>query len=202
MRFLHDGDKRLAFPFPARGFEDVGMTSGTTILSQHADLHLRRGGDVQVTWPPATPERPGLLVVLPGASADAQIWQELSVRLPAVVLSVPGATFDRAREALEWAADHADELGADPRRLVLAADHGGAGLVAALARHARDRGWPRIARHVLIDPEVGQERLDHLVGLLRPISRAGATRAGRRAASGRDSRVRSAGPARRTGGRR
>ena len=202
MPFLHDGDKRLAFPFHARGIEDAGMTPEATILSQHAELHLRRGGDVHVTWPPATPERPALLVVVPGESAGAPIWEELCVRLPAVVLSVPGARFDQAREALEWAADHAEELGADPRRLVLAADHGGAGLIAALARHARDRGWPRIARHVLIDPEIGPARLDHLVGLLTPVSRPGATRAGTRAASGRDSRGRSAGPARRKGGRR
>ena len=198
MRFLHDRDKRLAFPFPAGAVEDAGMTPAATILSQHADLHLRRGGDIQVTWPPATPERPALLVVLPGESVGAPIWQELCVRIPAVVLAVPGATFERAREALEWAADHAEELGADPHRLLLAGDHGGAGLIAALARHARDRGWPPIAHHVLIDPELGPARLDHLVRLLQPA----ATPAGTRAASGRDSRARSAGPARRRGGRR
>jgi alpha/beta hydrolase fold len=160
MRFLHDRDKRLAFPFPARAFEDVGMPS------QHADLHLRRV-DVQVTWPPSTRETPALLVLLPGESAGAPIWRELCVRIPAVALVVPASGFDEARETLEWAADHAAELGADPRRLLLASDHGGAGLVAALARHARDRGWPRIARHVLIDPEIGPARVDQLVGLLR-----------------------------------
>jgi hypothetical protein len=159
MPFAHDGDKRLAFPFPARAVDDGGML-------QHADLHLRRV-DVQVTWPPSIPESPALLVVLPGDSDGAPIWRELSVRIPAVVLAVPSAQFDEAREALEWGADHAAELGADPSRLLLAADHGGAGLVAALARHARDRGWPRIALHVLVDPDLGPARLDQLVGLLR-----------------------------------
>jgi hypothetical protein len=163
MPFLHDRDKRSAFPFHARAFDDAGMPSPE---SQHADLHLRRV-DVQVTWPPASRERPALLVVLPGGSTGAPIWRELSVRIPAVVLAVPSARFGEAREVLEWGADHAAELGADPRRLLLAADHGGAGLVAALARHARDRGWPRIARHVLIDPEIGPARVDQLVGLLR-----------------------------------
>jgi hypothetical protein len=167
MRFLHDRDKRLAFPFPARAFEDARMPSNGSILSQQADLHLRRGVDVQVTWPSAAPETPALLVVLAGESSGAPIWHELCVRIPAVVLAVPAAGFDEARETLEWAADHAAELGADPRRLLLAADHGGAGLVAALARHARDRGWPPIARHVLIDPELGPARVDQLVGLLR-----------------------------------
>jgi alpha/beta hydrolase fold len=202
MRFVHDRDKRLAFPFKGLAFEDAGMPPITSILSQHADLHLRRGVDVQVMWPPATPETPALLVVLPGESADAAIWHELCVRIPAVVLAVPTTRIDHAREALEWGADHAGELGADPRRLLLAADHGGAGLIAALARHARDRGWPRIARHVLIDPELGPARLDQLVGLLEPISRREATRAGTRAASGPGSRARSAASARRTGGRR
>ena len=159
MPFVHDGDKRSAFPFHARAFDDAGMV-------QHADLRLRRV-DVQVTWPSSTRETPALLVVLPGESEGAPVWRELSARIPAVALAVPSARFDEAREALEWGADHAAELGADPGRLLLAADHGGAGLIAALARHARDRGWPRIARHVLIDPEIGPARLDQLVGLLR-----------------------------------
>jgi alpha/beta hydrolase fold len=159
MPFVHDGDKRSAFPFHARAFDDAGML-------QQADLRLRRV-DVRVTWPPSSDETPALLVVLPGASDGAPIWSELSARIPAVSLAVRCARFDEAREALEWGADHAAELGADPRHLVLAADHGGAGLIAALARHARDRGWPRIARHVLIDPELGPARVDQLVGLLR-----------------------------------
>jgi hypothetical protein len=167
MPFLHDRDKRLAFPFPARAVDDARMPSNASILWQDADLRLRRGIDVQVTWPPATSETPALLVVLPGASRGAPIWRELCIRIPAVVLAVPTTRFDEARETLEWAADHAAELGADPRRLLLAADHGGAGLVAALARHARDRGWPPISRHVLIDPELGPARVDQLVGLLR-----------------------------------
>jgi hypothetical protein len=167
MPFLHDGHKRSAFPFSARAAEDADMPSNAFTPAQHADLRLRGGVDVQVTWPPATPERPALLVVLAGERADAPIWQELCVRIPAVLLTVRGMRFGEAREALEWGADHAQELGADPRRLLLAGDHGGAGLVAALARHARDRGWPAVARHVLIDPELGSARVDELVGLLR-----------------------------------
>jgi acetyl esterase/lipase len=104
--------------------------------------------------------------VLPGASEDAPIWRHIATAIPAVLLAVRGRRFADAREALEWGADHAAELGADPRRLLLAADHGGAGLVAALARHARDRGWPPIARHVLVDPELDPARVDELVALL------------------------------------
>jgi hypothetical protein len=167
MPFVHHGDKRLAFPFHARTVEDAGMPSNPSALAQHADLRLRGGVEVQVTWPPAAAEPPALLVLLPGASQGAPIWRELCLRIPAVVLSVPAAGLREAREALEWGADHGAELGADPERLLLAADHGGAGLVAALARQARDRGWPPIRRHVLIDPELEPERIAELVGLLR-----------------------------------
>ena len=167
MSFLHDGDKRLAFPFHARTADDAGMPSNASPIALDAELRLRGGVAVQVTWPPATSQPPALLVVLPGASQGAPIWRELCLRIPAVLLSVPTAGMREAREALEWGADHASELGADPGRLLLAADHGGAGLVAALARHARDRGWPPIRRHVLIDPELEPERIDELAGLLR-----------------------------------
>jgi hypothetical protein len=167
MPFVHHGDKRLAFPFPARALDDAAMRSDGPTPVQDADLRLRRGVDLRVTWPPSTREQPSLLVVLPVASRGAPIWRELCVRIPAVVLAVPAGRFAEASEALEWGADHAAELGADPQRLLLAADHGGAGLVAALARQARDRGWPSIARHVLIDPELGPARVDQLVGLLR-----------------------------------
>ena len=135
-------------------------------ISLDADLRLRGGLDVQVTWPPAAAEAPALLVVLPGPSEAAPIWRRLATGIPAVLLIVRGRRFADAREALEWGADHAAELGADPRRLLLAADHGGAGLVAALARHARDRGWPPIARHVLVDPELDPARVDELVALV------------------------------------
>lgn len=131
--------------------------------AQHADLRLR-GVDVEVTWPPAPRETPGLLVVVGDA---APVWQRLCRQIPAVLLTVRGTRLADAREALEWAADHADELGADPSRLLLGSHHDGVGLVAALARHARDRGWPAIARHVLIDPAIGPAFVDDLAALLR-----------------------------------
>ncbi len=165
MPFLHDRHKRLAFPFHAHEAQDAGMPRHQT-MAQDAELRLRGGLDVQVTWPPATTEPPALLVVLPGASAGAPVWGRLADGIPAVLLTVRGRRFDDAREALEWGADHAAELGADPRRLLLAADRGGAGLVAALARHARDRGWPPIERHVLVDPELDPARTGELVALL------------------------------------
>lgn len=53
---------------------------------------------------------------------------------------------------LEWAADHAADLGADPARLLVAGAGAGGDLAAALALYARDQGWPVLTRQILIDP--------------------------------------------------
>jgi hypothetical protein len=192
MSFLHDGHKGSAFPFSGAGLHDPRMSS-------NADLHLRGGVRARVAWPPSTaPERPPLLVLVRGENADTDLGRELAARVPAVVLSVAAGA---AREALEWGADHAAELGAAPGRIVLAGPHRGATAIAALAREARDRGWPAIAHVLLFDP--GSTTVDALAGLFRIAVRwPEATPAGTRAASGREGRARAAAPARLPGGRR
>jgi hypothetical protein len=135
------------------------------VLSQDADLRLRGGLRVHVTWPPQTPDAPPLLVYV--APRNPAVAHELAVHLPAVVLSVPGMDLHAAREALEWGADHAAELGAAPNRLSLVGDHGAAGLLAALARHARDRGWPPIEHTALVPRQLSPSALDALVRLLQ-----------------------------------
>ncbi|WP_121741260.1 alpha/beta hydrolase [Natronorubrum halophilum] len=57
--------------------------------------------------------------------------------------------------ALEWAADAASELAADPDRIVLAGDSAGGNLAAATALLARDRGGPAVAYQLLIYPVTG-----------------------------------------------
>ena len=69
------------------------------------------------------------------------------IDIPAVVLTV--TNFEDAVSALQWCADHGAELGGDPDRLIVAGDRESASVVAALARHARDRGWPPIERTVM-----------------------------------------------------
>ena len=51
-----------------------------------------------------------------------------------------------------WAADHAKELGADPRRIAVGGDSAGGNLSAAIALLARDRGKPAIKFQLLIYP--------------------------------------------------
>jgi acetyl esterase len=53
-------------------------------------------------------------------------------------------------QVLEWAAEHAAELGADPGRLLVGGQDAGGTAAAALALEARARGWPPVARQVLI----------------------------------------------------
>ena len=164
MTSMHDRDKRSAFPFPASTVHDAGMSS-------NAELHLRRGVRAGVTWPAAPAERPPLVVLArAGGDADPHLARELAARVPAVVLAVAAGG---ARETLEWGADHAAELGADPGRIVLAGEHRGATEIAALAREARDRGWPRIAQVVLFHP--GSTELGALAALFRiALRRSGA----------------------------
>jgi acetyl esterase/lipase len=142
-----------------------------------ADLWLRGTSGVaraRVGWPDrgSTTGHP-LVVFLPGlrdgGHADG-LCRELCLGVPAVVVAVRYArpefspAFHEGLEALEWAADHAVELGADPGRLVVAGERDGARLAARLALRARDNGWPEVARQVLIRP-----RLDHAPREIAPV---------------------------------
>ncbi|MFI1507101.1 alpha/beta hydrolase [Streptomyces sp. NPDC020597] len=53
---------------------------------------------------------------------------------------------------LLWTAEHAEELGADPDRIVIAGASAGGGLTAALALLLRDRGGPRPVGQLLMCP--------------------------------------------------
>ncbi|MDY0912230.1 alpha/beta hydrolase [Rathayibacter festucae] len=53
---------------------------------------------------------------------------------------------------LVWVAAHADELGIDPERLVIAGQSAGGGLAAGTALLARDRGGPALLAQILVSP--------------------------------------------------
>ena len=131
-------------PFPFR------VRRGTVIVVS-AEL-LLRGLSARVTWPETggNDGAPAVAVVL----ADDALALDLCAIAGMVVLAPargPALPADAAT-AVRWAADHAAELGADPRR-VLVAGAGAAGLAAAAtALVARDDGWPRLVRQVLVWP--------------------------------------------------
>jgi acetyl esterase/lipase len=129
-----------------------------------ADLRLRGPAGsipVRVRWPRTRDAAP-LVVFLPDLApgdgvdgSDDALGHELCSRVGAVVLCIPWAprrpgALDRAEAALVWAADHGEELGADPGRLVIAGRGAGAAAAAVLALRARDRGWPPLRRQVLV----------------------------------------------------
>ena len=132
-----------------------------------ADLRLRGPGGitpVRVRWPHTgdSDAAPPLAVLLPDAApangvdrADDDLAVELCTGVGAVVLCTPWApqragALDRAEAALTWAADHGEELGADPARLAVAGRGAGAAGAAALALRAQRRGWPSIRCQILV----------------------------------------------------
>lgn len=59
--------------------------------------------------------------------------------------------------ALQWVHAHADELGADPARVVVAGDSAGGNLAAVVALMARERSGPEIAVQVLLYPVIDDD---------------------------------------------
>lgn len=55
---------------------------------------------------------------------------------------------------LTWMAEHADELGFDPGRLIVGGGSAGGGLSAGIALLARDRGGPALAGQLLLCPMI------------------------------------------------
>ena len=133
-----------------------------------ADTRLRgRAGPqpARTYWPVASRPAP-LLVFLPAGGIDAAdaLCRAVCSGAGVVVLCVsyrrpawPDGRCD-AVLATGWAAEHARELGADPDRLLVAGDGTGAGLAAAVAAQARERGWPRLTHLTLDELHDLQER--------------------------------------------
>jgi len=62
------------------------------------------------------------------------------------------APLDDCYAATLWAAEHAGEIGADPRRLAVGGDSAGGNLAAAVALRARDENGPKLAMQLLVYP--------------------------------------------------
>jgi hypothetical protein len=118
-----------------------------------ASLSLRTPRDFvrpRVSWPPNGRDGSPMAVFLAEPDSTLEAADALCVEAGFVVLALRTDAFDVAAIAVEWAADHAKQLGADPDRLLVA----GGRLAAAVALHARDEGWPALSRQVLIGPDL------------------------------------------------
>ena len=101
---------------------------------------------VRVYWPsqPASHQVPLLVFCMVGAGAEVSC-QSLSEDLGLLVLAVSCPTgAQNGTTALEWAAEHAAELGGDPGRLLVAGQDAGSAIAAAVASQARAAGWPAV----------------------------------------------------------
>jgi acetyl esterase len=121
-----------------------------------ADLQLRGSTSplpVRVYWPSQVASQPAPLLVFcmvgagAGAGTDAgETCRSLSQDRGLLVLAVscPAGARD-AMTVLEWAAEHAAELGADPGRLLVAGQGAGGAVATEVAAQARAAGWPEVA---------------------------------------------------------
>ena len=94
------------------------------------------------------------------------LCRNIANRIPAVVISVayrlaPENPWPDAAEdlftATRWAAENADAIGGDARRVVVGGDSAGGNLAAVTALMARDRGGPPIAGQLLIYPVIAAD---------------------------------------------
>jgi acetyl esterase/lipase len=158
-------DRTFARP---RGGRRFGAMQAIDPTQRVADLRLRGASSlpVRVRWPAHAPTPAPLVVFLPDLGVaggvdpdDERLCHQLCAGVGAVVLCAPwGASrpggadspLERAAGVLEWSADHAGELAGDPDRLLLAGSGAGVAACVALALRARERGWPRITRQLLV----------------------------------------------------
>jgi acetyl esterase len=99
--------------------------------------------------------------VLGSLGVNDALCSQVSAATGAVVVSVGyrlaplhpfPAAVDDGYAALEWAAAHADELGADAQRLGVMGDSAGGNLAAVMCLLARDRSGPKIRHQALVYP--------------------------------------------------
>lgn len=123
-----------------------------------AQLRLR-SGTAQLVWPATGGAGVMVLLVEPDAMQEAERVSRSLAAAPGILsltaVCRPGHDLEDGAAAIEWIADHAAQLGADGRRLILAGLERGAAVAAALTIRARDRGWPAVEHQVLIHPRLG-----------------------------------------------
>jgi acetyl esterase len=163
----------LDWPFPFW----TGRATMPAMFQREAGLSLREPRGivrVRISWPIAGPDDGSPVLVCLADADTTDYCRELGAEAGLVVLSVRTAALDVATIAVEWTADHARQLGADPDRLMVAGKDGGASLAAAVALHARDQGWPPLARQVLIGPDLATAPAGESLAEVAPATVVGA----------------------------
>ncbi|MEN3280815.1 MAG: hypothetical protein V7607_1955 [Solirubrobacteraceae bacterium] len=123
-----------------------------TLVQREADLSLRSAHDFvrpRVIWPRDPEDGSPIAVLLWERESVFEVAHALCLDAGIVVLALQTTALDMATIAVEWVGDHAQLLGADPGRVLVT----GGGLAAKAALHARDQGWPPLARQLLFGAE-------------------------------------------------
>jgi acetyl esterase/lipase len=145
---------------------EVGEVVDGTFPGADGELNYRLykpfgGGSTGDGPPPLVVYYHGGGWVLGNHASDDPFCRDLCDRTGAAVLSVdyrhaPEARYpapvDDAVAALNWAAENAAALGADPTRIAVAGWSAGANLAAVVCQVARDNGGPDIAGQLLVTP--------------------------------------------------
>lgn len=132
---------------PVDGGPDVRlvvMNPPSAATGRGAVLHMHGGGMVVGTADRAVADKPHL--ALEHDCVVVSVDYRLAPETP-----FPGPQEDNYA-ALRWLAEHAEQLGVDPARIVVMGESAGGGLAASLALMARDRGGPKLAGQALIYP--------------------------------------------------
>jgi len=150
------------------------LLDGRPVVRRELTVPAADGAAIPLTiLTPAEPRpaAPGIFWIHGGGMVMGDRYSQIDIpldwldRFGAVVVSVDyrlapevtGRTLvDDCYAGLLWTAGHADELGIDPARIVVAGASAGGGLAAGVTLLARDRAAPAVAAQVLIGP-----MLDH-----------------------------------------
>ncbi len=143
---------------------DMTKTAAGPVLA--AELTLRVDGrrhKARVYWPDPNGRIGRSALIFVPALTETETLDPLCRRLcsaaASAVLAVPseGETpHDDELAALGWAVEHAADLGANSRRLMVAGEGVGAACTARLAIRTRDAGWPQLRRQILVYPTFTQ----------------------------------------------
>jgi acetyl esterase len=147
--------------------EPVGDVLNRTVPGPSGEI------DVRIYWPAASSGPVPVVVFAHGGGfvfcdldSHDELCRAMTNGIGAVVVSVDyrlapefpwPAAADDVYVVAEWAAEQADELGADPGRLLVAGDSAGGNLAAVTALLARDRGRPAITGQVLVYPTMAAD---------------------------------------------
>jgi acetyl esterase len=135
--------------------------------------HTANDVPVRIYWPHTEPASLPIVVFYHGggfALGDLETHDPVArahaVGADAIVVSVDyrlapehpfPAGLNDCWAALQWAAEHAVELGGDPDRIAVAGDSAGGNLAAVIAQRARDEGGPALVFQLLWYPTISAD---------------------------------------------